>query len=65
MSNLSEFNNYFDKENYLTVSEFKTLTNTTRKSAIPLLEFCDKSKFTFREKNVRTIGERLNDAKLS
>ena len=57
--------NYFDKENYLTVSEFKTLTNTTRKSAIPLLEFCDKSKFTFRENNVRTIGERLNDAQLS
>ena len=42
------------------ISEFKSLTSTTRKNAIPLLEYCDKSDLTIRENNNRTKGEFLN-----
>lgn len=51
---------FFDKNKYLSISEFKSLTSTTRKNAIPLLEYCDKSDLTIRENNNRTKGEFLN-----
>ena len=51
---------FFDKNKYLSISEFKSLTSTTRKNAIPLLEYCDKSDLTIRENNNRTKGELLN-----
>ena len=51
---------FFDKNKYLSISEFKSLTSTTRKNAIPLLEYCDKSDLTIRESNNRTKGEFLN-----
>ena len=51
---------FFDKNKYLSISEFKSLTSTTRKNAIPLLEYCDKSDLTIRENNNRTRGEFLN-----
>ena len=51
---------FFDKNKNLSISEFKSLTSTTRKNAIPLLEYCDKSDLTIRENNNRTKGEFLN-----
>ena len=51
---------FFDTNRYLSISEFKSLTSTTRKNAIPLLEYCDKSDLTIRENNNRTRGEFLN-----
>ena len=51
---------FFDTNKYLSISEFKSLTSTTRKNAIPLLEYCDKSDLTIRENNNRTKGEFLN-----
>jgi len=51
---------FFDAKKCLSISEFKSLTSTTRKNAIPLLEYCDKSNLTIRENNNRTMGEFLN-----
>ena len=51
---------FFDTNKYLSISEFKSLTSTTRKNAIPLLEYCDKCDLTIRENNNRTKGEFLN-----
>ena len=48
---------YFKSENSLTVADFKKLTGLTRKTAIPLLEYLDKKKYTIRSGNVRTMGE--------
>ncbi|AEE13882.1 selenocysteine-specific translation elongation factor [Thermodesulfobium narugense DSM 14796] len=50
---------FFQKSNELSVSDFKDLTNTTRKFSIPLLEFCDKMGFTKRIGNVRQKGKKL------
>ena len=48
---------YFKGENSLTIADFKKLTGLTRKTAIPLLEYLDKKKYTIRSGNVRTMGE--------
>ena len=50
---------YFLSKEKLSVPDFKTLTHLTRKTAIPLLEYLDKSGFTFRKENERIKGERL------
>ena len=47
---------YFKTEDSLTVADFKKLTGLTRKTAIPLLEYLDKKKYTIRHGNVRTMG---------
>ena len=44
---------FFDKNDFLSVADFKNLTNTSRKHAVPLLEYFDKIKFTYREGNNR------------
>ena len=49
-------NAFFQNNQELTVAEFKKITNTTRKSAIPLLEYCDSSGLTFRVGDVREAG---------
>ena len=47
---------YFFKNNsILTVSSFKDLVVTSRKYAIPMLEYLDKIKFTYREGNNRKL----------
>ena len=38
------------------VSDFKQITLSSRKSAIPLLEYCDKQSFTIRKGDVRIKG---------
>ncbi|PMP85346.1 MAG: selenocysteine-specific translation elongation factor [Thermodesulfobium narugense] len=50
---------FFQRNNELSVSDFKELTNTTRKFSIPLLEFCDKMSFTKRVGNIRQKGKKL------
>lgn len=51
--------NYFQSHNTLSVGEFKELTHQSRKGAIPLLEYCDKMKWTKRDGNNRFKGEEL------
>ena len=47
---------YFSKNNKLTVSEFKNIAKTSRKYAVPLLEYFDKQKITYREDNYRKLA---------
>jgi len=44
---------YFENNDSLTVKDFKNITNTTRKYAVPLLEYLDKEKITYRIGNER------------
>ena len=45
------------KNSSLSVPDFKKITNTTRKYAIPVLEYLDKIQFTFRSDNSRKLVE--------
>ena len=51
---------HFKEYPNLSVPEFKKIISVTRKNAIPILEFCDKIKFTTRVDNYRIEGEKLN-----
>ena len=53
IENLDE---YFISNEILSVGKFKSMTNLTRKTAIPLLEYLDKSGITFRRGNERIQG---------
>ena len=48
---------YFASNNAMKVADFKSMTGTSRKTAIPLLEYCDKYGMTERDGDVRTKGE--------
>ena len=50
---------HFLKNTNLSVIEFKDLTSLTRKTAIPLLEYFDKTNITNRDGNDRLKGEEL------
>jgi len=52
-------NKHFDTNQRLSVAQFKDLTNLTRKSAIPLLEYFDQKNFTSRAGSERLKGEKL------
>ena len=39
----------------MTVSDFKNIAKTTRKYAVPILEYFDKMKITYREDNYRKL----------
>ena len=47
--------NFFDNESELSVSQFKDLADTSRKYAVPLLEYFDKQKITYRDGNSRKL----------
>ena len=47
--------NHFLENDLLSVSEFKELAKTSRKYAVPLLEFFDRKKITYREGNSRRL----------
>ena len=49
---------YFKDEDSLNISDFKKLTGLTRKTAIPLLEYLDRKKYTIRSGDVRIMGEK-------
>ena len=46
---------YFSNHPEMSVSEFKELAHTSRKYAVPLLEYFDKKKITYREGNIRKL----------
>ena len=52
---------HFKKSNSLTISQFKEISNTTRKLAVPLLEYLDKINFTFRVGNSRELTGSVNE----
>lgn len=49
---------FFSKKNEMTVSEFRTLLNTTRKYAIAFLEHLDSQKITLRVGEIRKMVKR-------
>ena len=46
---------FFDKNNSMSVPEFKKITSLTRKFSIPLLEYLDKINFTYRSGDKRKL----------
>ena len=46
---------FFDKNNSMSVPEFKKITSLTRKFSIPLLEYLDKINFTYRAGDKRKL----------
>ena len=46
---------YFSKNEKLSVSDFKDIAKTSRKYAVPLLEYFDKKNITYREENYRKL----------
>ena len=46
---------HFSNHPEMTVSEFKALAQTSRKYAVPLLEYFDKKKITYRVGNTRKL----------
>ncbi|MFL3008954.1 MAG: SelB C-terminal domain-containing protein [Candidatus Neomarinimicrobiota bacterium] len=56
---LNHLKKYFTNADELSISDFKKISGLTRKTAIPVLEFLDKNKYTIRENNVRIIGQNL------
>ena len=48
---------FFKNKNSLSVSDFKKIINTSRKYAIPILEYFDKIKFTYRDNNERKLSK--------
>ncbi len=54
-----ELSRYFASNPKMKVADFKDLTGTSRKTAIPLLEYCDRQGLTNRIGDVRTKGEYL------
>ena len=57
-----DLKNFFIKNKELSVPMFKEIFSVTRKNAIPLLEYCDKIKFTERIDNYRLEGACLNES---
>ena len=48
---------YFASNDAMKVADFKSITGTSRKTAIPLLEYCDKRGLTERDGDARRKGE--------
>ena len=48
---------FFQNQNSLSVSDFKKIINSSRKYAIPILEYFDKIKFTYRDNNERKLSK--------
>lgn len=55
----TELINFLKENNAIRATEFKTLIRTTRKYAIPLLEYLDKKNITLRRKDVRYLNQRI------
>ncbi|WP_346355113.1 selenocysteine-specific translation elongation factor [Azotosporobacter soli] len=52
---------HFQRHATLSVSELRDLINTSRKYAMPILEYLDMNKYTKREGDTRTCGAKLKD----
>ena len=55
----NDLRRYFATNPEMKVVDFKILTGTSRKTAIPLLEYCDKHDLTNRNGDVRESGDKL------
>ena len=51
----NNLNSFFLSNKILSMQQFKEITGTTRKYAVPLLEYLDKIKFTFRVDDGRKL----------
>ncbi len=49
---------YLRKNDIITVAEFRELAQTSRKYAVPFLEYCDSQNITIRDENVRRLHSR-------
>ena len=49
---------YLRKNDIITVAEFRELAQTSRKYAVPFLEYCDSQSITIRNENVRRLHPR-------
>ena len=58
---LNYLKKYFTNSAELSISDFKKISGLTRKTAIPVLEFLDKNKYTIRNNNARIVGQNLYD----
>ena len=56
---IEKLTDYYISNEILSVGKFKSMTNLTRKTAIPLLEYLDKSGITFRRGNERIQGSKF------
>ncbi len=52
--------NYLRENGTITVGEFRELAQTSRKYAVPFLEYCDTQNVTIRDGNVRRLSSRQN-----
>ena len=52
----NKLKDFFKKNDLLTVSDLKNLIETSRKYAIPILEYLDRIKFTYRDNNERKLS---------
>ncbi len=50
--------NYLRENETITVGEFRELAETSRKYAVPFLEYCDTQNLTIRDGNVRRLSSR-------
>ena len=55
---LEKINSFFKKNSSLNIKDFKEITKTSRKYAVPLLEYLDKQKITFRLGNERKYNKK-------
>ena len=58
---LSLLRKYFIDNKTMSISDFKILSNLTRKNAIPVLEYFDNNQFTIRDGSNRIAGDTLYD----
>lgn len=52
---VEDIKKYFQQNDKMTVSDFKNIANTSRKYAVPLLEYLDKKNITYRQENYRKL----------
>ena len=46
---------HFKNTDLMSITDFKNITSTSRKYAVPLLEYLDKNKITYRDGNNRKL----------
>ena len=55
---LEKIDKFFKNNSSLNIKDFKEITNTSRKYAVPLLEYLDKQKVTYRLGNERKYNKK-------
>jgi len=62
---LDSLKQFLQRQHQITVSEFRQLAKTSRKYAVPFMEYCDAAGFTIRDGNFRRLrpGGKLMDSK--